>query len=364
MGATATGDPVSRRRRATLRDVAALAGVSFKTVSRVVNGEAGVSHDLELRVRAAAERLNYRPHHGASVLRRQDGRSMTMGLLVEDVANPFFAAIQRGAETVAVEHGYTVLTGSVLDSAQRERELVDAFAARQVDGLIVVPTPTSELAPAWLEGMSLVYLDRTPSGQRGDAEGRQELTADAVLADNRVGARRGVQHLIEAGHRRIAFLGDLQRVQTAVYRYQGYVEAHAGCGVPLDPWLTRRDLHSGALIEAATAELLAGDNPPSAIFAGQNLITIGAIRVLRALGREHDVALVGFDDFLLADLLIPPVTVVAQDPDRLGRLATERLLARIHGDTSPPQLYVVPTTLIVRGSGEIPPRLGRTPPPR
>lgn len=361
MGGPTNSSAVPRRRRATLRDVAALAGVSFKTVSRVINGEAGVSQDLELRVRAAADRLNYRTHHGASVLRRQDGRSTTIGLLVDDVANPFFAAIQRGAETVAVERGYTVLTGSVLDSAKRERELVDTFSARQVDGLIVVPTPYlgRHLTPAALEGMSLVYLDRTPAGHRGDADEAHELDADAVLADNRAGARRGVRHLISHGHRRIAFLGDLQRVQTAIYRHQGYVEAHAVAGLPLDPRLTRWDLNSPELIEAATAELLGSEDPPSAIFAGQNLITIGAIRVLRALGKEHEIAVVGFDDFLLADLLVPPVTVVAQDPDRLGRLAAERLFARIDGDTSPPQLYVVPTTLVVRGSGEIGPPQAR-----
>ena len=270
---------------------------------------------------------------------------MTVGLVVEDVANPFFAAIHRGVESVASRRGYTLIIGSVLESDTRERELVSAFAARQVDGLLIVPSNdvAEHLAQERRQGTSVVYIDRTPG----------RLDADAVIVDNRIGARAGVQHLLAHGHRRIGFLGDLATIQTAEERYLGYIEAHAALGVPVDPRLVRRDVHSERAAEAAAMDLFGGDSEPTALFAGQNLITYGTVRALRRLGRERTVALVGFDDFALADLLVPAVTVVAQDPDALGQAAAERLLARIEGDDSPPQVIVVPTRLVPRGSGEI-----------
>lgn len=342
------GDDTSpRARRATLRDVGALAGVSFKTVSRVVNGEPGVSEELAERVRRAAEQLSYRPNHTASVLRKNDGRSMSVGLIVEDVVNPFFAAIHRGLESAVLQRGYSLLTGSVLGSETRERELVEAFSARRVDGLVIVPSDAL-VEPLEIErrnGTRVVYVDRVPG----------RLDADAVVSDNRAGARAGVEALLRVGHRRVGMLGDLHGIWTAEERYLGYVEAHAALGVPLDPSLHLRDLHrAGDGIEAAL-ELLRRTDRPTALFAAQNLLTVEAVRALRSLALQHDVALVGFDDFLLADLLDPAVTVVAQDPDAIGRLAGERLIARIEGDRSSPTVHVVPTTLLPRGSGEIRP---------
>ena len=336
-----------RTRRATLRDVGALAGVSFKTVSRVVNGEPGVSDELAERVREAARQLNYRPNHTASVLRKRDGRSMSIGLIVEDVVNPFFAAIHRGLEAAAMGGGYSVLTGSVLDSTTRERELVETFSARRVDGLVVSPNDdlVETLALERRNGVVVVYIDRVPG----------RLDADAVVSDNRAGARAGVEHLLAGGHRRIAMVGDTHTIHTAEERYHGYVEAHAAHGVSLDPTLQARDVHGGDAATEAVGRLLDLADPPTALFTAQNMLTVGAVRTLRARGLQHEVALLGFDDFLLSDLLEPPVTVVAQDPDEIGRIAAERLMARIEGDMSPPQVHVVPTTLLPRGSGELPP---------
>ena len=335
-----------RTRRATLRDVGALAGVSFKTVSRVVNGEPGVSDELAERVREAARQLNYRPNHTASVLRKRDGRSMSIGLIVEDVVNPFFAAIHRGLEAAAMDGGYSVLTGSVLDSTTRERELVETFSARRVDGLVVSPNDdlVETLALERRNGVVVVYIDRVPG----------RLDADAVVSDNRAGARAGVEHLLAIGHRRVAMVGDTHTIHTAEERFLGYVEAHAAHGVPLDPTLQARDVHGGDAATEAAGRILDLAEPPTALFTAQNMLTVGAVRALRARGLQHEVALVGFDDFLLAELLDPPVTVVAQDPDEIGRIAAERLMARIEGDMSPPQVHVVPTTLLPRGSGELP----------
>ena len=328
-----------------MRDVAALAGVSLKTVSRVVNGEPTVADDLVERVRVAAAQLSYQPNLTASNLRRGDGRSSTIGLLVEDVANPFSAAIFRAVEDVATSAGVSVLAGSLDENPDRERELIAELIARRVDGLIIVPAghDHSYLQLEQRSGTALVFVDRPP----------KLLAADAVVADNRDGAATGVRYLLERGHRRIAYLGDLESITSAQERYEGYAEALSGAGLPADPRLVRHNVHSQEMARASCLKLLTGPNPPSALFTAQNLITVGAVHALRALGRERSTALLGFDDFDLADLLQPAVTVVAQDPVAMGRLSAELLLKRIAADKSAPQLHVIPTRLIVRESADI-----------
>lgn len=342
----AAGAPGTRA-RATMRDVAALAGVSLKTVSRVINGESGVSATLIQKVETAASELDFRPNLGARSLRRADGKTATIGLIVQDLANPFSAALHRAVEDVAHLRGVAVLSGSIDETAQRERDLVAAFSSRRVDGLIVMPTGTdhSYLMLERRAGVALVFVDRPP----------RALEADAVLASHRQGARDGVRHLIAHGHREIAFLGDLSSLATEQDRHLGYLDAMEDAGLPVRPELVAPDLGTMDAAQAATNRLFALDRPPTAVFGAQNLVTIGALRALRDRRLQHTVALVGFDDFLLADLLDPPVTVVAQNPQEIGRLAAEQLFARLDGDTSPFTTQVVPTQLVIRGSGEIAP---------
>lgn len=344
---TLSSAPTSQRSRATMRDVAALAGVSFKTVSRVINGEPGVSAALAARVRDAVDRLEFRPNLAASNLRRADGKTATIGLLLENVSNPYSAAIHRAIEDLARPRGVAVLAASLDEDPERERELVRAFIARRVDGLVMVPAGRDHgyLANELRTGLSLVCVDRPPAF----------LDADVVVAANREGAASAVQHLITAGHRRIAYLGDLRTIHTAEERHLGYLDALAAAGISVDPAIVVHDLHSSERAERATAELLASADPPTAIFASQNLVTIGVVRALRTSGRQRDVALVGFDDVPLADLLEPGLTVVAQDVGRIGRLAAEQLFRRLDGDRDPTVRLVVPTRIIARGSGEIAP---------
>jgi LacI family transcriptional regulator len=330
-----------------MRDVAALAGVSLKTVSRVVNGEPGVSATLTSKVRRAAEQLDFQLNLGARSLRRADGRTATIGLILENVANPYSSALHRAVENVARSHGVAVLAGSLDEDPERERELVAAFTSRRVDGLIMMPTGLDHgyLLPERRAGTALVFVDRAPG----------LLDADVVLADNRIGAETGVGHLISRGHRRIGFLGDLARISTAQERQAGYVDAMRQAGLPFSAQRAVRNTTTVEDAEAAATAMLTDAEPPTALFTAQNLVTIGALKALRQLGRQHDVALVGFDDFLLADVLDPPVTVVAQDPQTIGQLAADRLFRRTEGDTSPFTTEVVPTRLVARGSGEIPP---------
>ena len=324
-----------------MKEVARVAGVSLATVSRAVNGADDVREGLAARVRDAVKLLGYRRDLTASTLRRADRHSASIGLIVEDVSNPFFSAVHRGVEDVARPHGVLTFVGSSDEMPERERELAEAFAARGVDGLVIVPCAgdQSYLLRDHEAGTALVFVDRPPRFMAGDA----------VVSDNAGGAQAAVEHLIAGGHRRIGFLGDRVGVFTATQRRAGYYEALARAGIPRTPELERMELADSARACEATLELLRAPDPPTALFAGQNLITIGAIRALRELGCQREVALAGFDDVVLGDLLEPGITVVAQDPHALGRAAGELLFAR--GGES--RQVVVPTRLIARGSGEI-----------
>jgi LacI family transcriptional regulator len=330
-----------------MREVAALAKVSIKSVSRVVNRESGVSPALARRVMTAAERLDYRHNLTASSLRRSDGRSATIGVVLEDVANPFSSTLHRSIEDVAVERGVLVLAGSSDEDESRERSLVRAFASRRVDGLIIQPATHdhSYLLAERRAGTAIVFVDRPPSF----------FDADTVLTDNAAGVRRGVKHLASHGHKRIAFLGDLHTISTAAERFRGYKEELAALRIPFDEGLVHLDLHGIEKAEAATTEMLALKRRPTALFTGQNLVTIGAFRALRRAGLHKKVALVGFDDILLADLLEPGITVIAQDPRAIGRTAAEVMFHRLDGDRSPSRQHIVVTKMITRGSGEIAP---------
>lgn len=337
------------RRRATMTEVAARAGVSLKTVSRVVNREPGVTAELIDRVTAAVKELNYRHDVTASSLRRLGRKTLSIGLVLEDVANPFSSSLHRAVEDVAHSRGVLVFAGSSDENLDREHNLVEVFDGRHVDGMIMIATGSDQsyLRAADRPDTPIVFVDRTP----------QHFEADSVVSDNEAGSRRGVEHLLASGHRCIGFLGDLNSISTAQSRYDGYVVALQQAGIAIDQELVKRDLGSVEQAAIAVEELLDLDthtHPLTAIFAAQNLLTVGALRVLHARGLQQRVALLGFDEVLLSDLLRPGVSVLAQDPTQLGRRAAELLFARLDGDQSPTQHVVLQTTLIARGSGEIP----------
>jgi LacI family transcriptional regulator len=334
-------------------DVAALAGVAVKTVSRVVNSEPGVSAELEARVRRAIEQLNYRRDANAATLRRLGRKTQTIGLVLEDVSNPFSSELHRAVEDAARQRGVLVFAGSCDEEPERERELIGSFRERRVDGIIVVPASNDHayLHEERRAGTVLVFVDRRAS----------HLDADSVVSDNFGGAMRAVGHLLERGHRRIGFLGDLLSISTAKERLRGHTRALESCGVAVDEQLILTGLRDSEAAAQAVDEMLALPEPPTAFFAGQNLLTIGGVRALRRAGLEREVALIGFDDISLADMLDPAISVVAQDPQALGRAAADQLFRRLDGDAAPAVHQVIPVTLVVRGSGEIRPRSSKTP---
>jgi LacI family transcriptional regulator len=330
-----------------MRDVATLAGVGIKTVSRVINGEPHVSAATVERVRRAAADLNFQPDLHAGNLRRSDRRTATLGLLVGSVSNPFSGALHRAVEDIAARHGVAVFASSLDDDPDREEAAVSAFLARRVDGLILTTIKRSQayLLAEQKHGTPLVFIDREPTG----------LEADKVVSNNAQGAAEATRHLLDHGHRHVAYLGDRAEIQTARERKRGFMEELGRAGIATGEVTIIEGLTSEAHAEEAVASLFAGPNAPTAIFSAQNLITIGAFRALRRLHLHHTVALVGFDDVELGDLLEPGLTVVAQDAARIGRLAAERIFALLEEAGTEPQTFVVPTVLIPRGSGEIRP---------
>jgi LacI family transcriptional regulator len=274
---------------------------------------------------------------------RRGQRSRTLGLIIEDVSNPFYSAIARGVEEVARNRGLLVIIASSDEDPERERDLVRLLCERRVDGLLIVPAGDdhSFLQPELNLGTRVVFIDRPPG----------RLDADAVLLDNVGGARGAVEHLLVQGHRRIGMVGDAVTIFTAVERLRGYREALEAAGLGVDDALVRLGVHGTAAAEAATRELLGLAEPPTALFTGNNRITIGALQALD--GHDRRVALVGFDDFELAEMVALPVTVVAYDAAELGRQAAELLAGQLAGHTRPPGKVVLPTNLIARGSGEV-----------
>ncbi len=343
----ARADGQIRPARPTMKDVAALARVAVKTVSRVMNGDPSVAPDLAARVRDAAAKLGYRPNLTASSLRRGDRRTATIGLLLEDVANPFSAGLLRAVEDEARQRRVQLLIGSLDEDPERERELAITLIDRGVDGLMIVPAghDHSYLVPERRLGICVVFIDREP----------RFLEADAVVSSNRMGAITAVDHLRSSGHRRIAHLGDSLAIATAAQRFEGYEYALERAGLARDPRIIRHDLRSAEAAMRATMDMIGLPDPPTALFTSQNLITIGAVKALRQAGVHDCIALVGFDDFALADVLVPGITVITQDVAQLGRLAAQLLFARLDGDDSVPRTHIVPTGLVVRGSGEIRP---------
>lgn len=337
----------SPRGRATMKDVATLAGVGVKTVSRVINDEPNVTPATAQRVWDAVRELDYQLDLQARSLRRSDGHTRTLGLLVGSVDNQFAGVIHRTVEDAAAERGVAVFAASMDDDAHRESQAVRGFLQRRVDGLILT---TAVRKPAYLgqirdRGVPVVYVDREPDVP----------DLDTVSSTNRAGAAAGTAHLIAGGHRRIALLGDRLELATAHQRRAGYLDALTASGLPVPEDLMVTELAEADDAAVALAALLASDDPPTAVFSAQNLITIGALHALRSAGLSRTVALVGFDDVPLADLMDPGVTVVAQDPQMIGMIAAERIFARLEGDTSEPIRMRVPTVLIRRGTGEIPP---------
>lgn len=325
-----------------IHEVARHAGVSAATVSRVLNG-GSVRDELRRRVELSIAALGYRPNPHARRLRGK--RSKMLGLIFTDAVNPFFAAIVDAVEDVARKNSYTVVIGNTRYETTAFQHYLDTFLTYGIDGLIVVPPDASREQRARIERLPVpcVVLDQRIPG----------LAVDQVATDNVVGARRLTNHLLDLGHRRIAFIGGDPQAPTGQERARGYRLAHEARGLPVDEALVCMHDFWEETAFSITTTLLARTRP-DALFAANLNTLIGTVRGVHAAGLTipEDIAVAGFDDIPFMSSIAPFLTVVAQQSRMLGVLAAQLLLDRLHGErvTAAPQTVLLQPELIVRES--------------
>jgi LacI family transcriptional regulator len=322
-----------------LRDVAQSAGVSLRTASRVLNQDPNVAEETRRRVLLVMEQLSYTPDAMARSLRA--GKDATIGLVVESVADPFFAELVASVESAADRDDRSVLIGSTHQDPDRERLLVEQMLQRRVSGLLLVPTSNDH---TWLDRIAsstpVVLVDRPAPGMR----------ADLVRVDDKAATAAATTHLIEQGHRKIAYVGDFPTVSTSADRLDGFHAAMASHGLELVDSLVRANCPTPESAAAATRDLVS-TGEPTAILSAATRCSLGVVPALHAL-RRTDIALVGFGDFAMADALEPGVTVIDHSAQAVGAAAMTRLAARFAQPDSPPDVTYVPVHMIERGSGE------------
>jgi len=331
----------------TIKDVARLADVSTATVSHVINDTRYVSDELRTRVLDAMEELDYRPNVLAQGLR--GGETHTIGLIVPDNSNPFFAEVSRVVEDVGFERGYSVILCNTGDDLERERAYIDVLIAKQVDGIIFIAAGDhhEHLDVLTRRGTPLVIADRDV----------RQAEADVVLVNNERGGFEATSHLLELGHRRVGCIAGPSEATPSADRVRGYERALREAGVPVRPDLTQQGDFRYQGGELAADRLLDRNVRPTAIFACNDLMAIGALRAIRKAGLRvpQDVSVVGYDDIPLAPAMSPALTTVAQPVEQLGSISIDLLLSRIE-DGSPREAkrVVLDTTLVIRSSTAAP----------
>lgn len=327
--------------RATLDDVARLAGVSSKTVSRVYADRDVVAPETVERVLSAAKRLKFRPNTLARSLRR-GGATNAFGFIMGDLGNPFYYKVAAGIEEELRASGHALIVATTDDSPDGEERVADALLAQRIGALLLIPVADDQ---SYLEGerqlgTPVIALDRPA----------RNLVADAIVLQNREGARDATTRLLERGHRRIAYACNPADVYTQLERLRGYREAMAGYGIHDTSALEHLSDDRSVRGEQLVGAMLDQADAPTALITGNNRMTIGALRAFRARPDLDPPALVGFDDFDTADVL--GVTVVSYDPVELGRRAARLALERVADPTGFTSRIELPTWIIERGSGE------------
>ncbi|HEX2990952.1 MAG TPA: LacI family DNA-binding transcriptional regulator [Anaerolineales bacterium] len=326
----------------TIREVAESAGVSYATVSHVINNTRLVSPETRERVLAAMDALNYRPNALARSLRQ--GKTNTIGLVLPDSANPFFAEISRSIEDEAFKKGYSVFLCNTELDTQRELFYVDVLSKKQVDGIIFVAAGDQADSLDYLiqRRMPLVMIDREVPN----------VEADAVLTDNQLGGYLATRHLLDLSHRRIACIAGPSSITPSSERIIGYRKALEEAGISYDEKLILRgDYHAQSGMDI-THIILGMDPRPTAIFALNDLMALGALRAAAEAGCSvpEDLAVVGYDDLEISRFTNPPLTTIAQPKKEVGTRAVNLLVERMSEKSQPPVRLVLPPELIIRRS--------------
>jgi LacI family transcriptional regulator len=328
---------------ARIKDVAAYAGVSVATVSRVLNGNPAVTDETRRRVDEAMAVLNYVPNGVARSLRTLATR--TVGLIIGDILNPFFTELARSVEDEARREDLTVVIGNADERADQQDHYVRTLLEQRVDGLLICPT--AEVTPLVQQlveaGAPLVFLDRTIAG----------LDVPSVRSDGTAAITALVRHLREQGLRRVALASGPATLSTGRERTRAFTDAMTGCGLEVRPEYVRAgDFREGSG-RRITAELLDLPEPPEAVFFGDNLMTLGGLDEIRARGLRvaRDVAVASFDDVTWFQHTDPPITAIAQPTAEMGRLAVRTLIGRINHEAT--ESAALPAHLVIRQSCEV-----------
>ncbi len=329
---------------ATIRDVARRAGVSTATVSRVLAGIGNPRVETAGAVMAAVEALDYRPSAVARSLRMR--RTNTFGLIVTDIQNPFFPELVQAADDAARTVGYSILLGSAAFDEHRAVHYLDLMADRRVDGMIVASSQVAEESWRWLveSPVPVVVVNAEPAN----------VPITVITSDNRAGMRTAAEHLIELGHRRMAYIRGLEGITADQPRVEGFRAACRDAGIPAADLIELRGDAQFAGGERAVSELLAAGTEVTAIACHNDITAIGALRALRAarIRVPADISVVGCDDIAAASWVVPALTTIAQQKAEMGRMAVERLLAMLDvgGGDIAPETIRVPMVLQVRES--------------
>ena len=327
-----------RAKPSRIKDVAELASVSVATVSRVLNGDPSVDPELRSRVRAAVAQLGYRPNRLARNLRLQQMEAI--GVVVPDIENPHFAEMVRIIETMVLPRGYRVLVCNTDEDGDRQAAYLRMLADERVSGIVLSASdPAGNIDHLRDLGIPVVSIDR----ELKNAE------TDTVVADNVPAVRDATRRLISAGHQRIAFVGGRNEVETGSERQEGYLAAIEEAG--LLPVLADGGFRRDAA-QAAVAALLRSEDPVSALMVANNLMALGALAAIRECGLRvpDDIAVIAVDNPPWAELLAPPLTVLAQPIKTMATRAVDLLTRRIRGEQFAVVRYVYPLDLIVRRS--------------
>ena len=326
---------------ATIYDVARSAGVSTATVSHVLNGTRYVSEETKLRVQEAMRQLHFRPNSLARGLVRQE--TQTLALIVPDNVNPFFAELARSIEDHGFAAGYNVILCNSDRNSSKELAYLDMLISKRVDGIVYMTMSTGldQLQPLLNNGIPIVAFER------------EFDHIDAVLLDNVQGGYDATRHLLDLGHRRIACIGGPDALTRSHERVRGYEQALQEAGIARDPNLIQAGNWTYESGQNAAHQLMQLAAPPTAIFAGNDMMAIGAINQLHAHGLSvpEDISIVGFDNVTLSAFACPPLTSFATPIAEAGKRLCQLLLDRINGQLPPePQRIALRGKLVVRGT--------------
>ena len=329
---------------ASMNDVAKKAGVSIATVSRVLNNSSNVNEATRVKILKAIKELKYQPSRVAKRLRSKSMSGNLLGVLIPDIDNPFYVDVLRGIEDVAYKNNYAIIMCNFGQDEKKEKLYLEILQSESIDGLIAAPAREDDpqLKKMVKDGLPVVCVDR----------GLTDIDVDVVLVDNVRGAFSAVDHLAKSGYKRIAYIAGLPSIPSSRYREKGYREALAVNGLLVDDDLIKYGNSKHESGVELCSELLNLENPPDAVFTGNNLITLGALETIHRMRLKipQDIAIVGFDDMYWSNSLNPPLTAVRQPAVEIGKRAGELLIQRINDPQRPTIQMMLNAELMKRSS--------------